>query len=75
MMIDNLHFWPDPLAGLTELQRVLRRGARVVCAFTPPSGGPPRGIKDLFDRAGYAEIATHRRGPGFLLSAITGDAT
>jgi ubiquinone/menaquinone biosynthesis C-methylase UbiE len=75
MMIDNLHFWPDPLAGLTELRRVLRSAARVVCAFTPPSGGPPHGIENLFGSAGYAEIATHRSGPGFLLSAITSDVT
>lgn len=46
MAIDNLHFWPDPLSGLAQLQRVLKPGARFVCAFTPPSGDRHRTSSD-----------------------------
>ncbi|WP_460831644.1 class I SAM-dependent methyltransferase [Nocardioides hungaricus] len=69
LMIDNLHFWPDPHAGLVELRRVLVAGGRVVCAFSPPSGGPPAQVTSLFAGAGYAEITTVTNATGFLLAA------
>jgi ubiquinone/menaquinone biosynthesis C-methylase UbiE len=69
MVIDNLHFWPDRRAGLAELRRVLRPASRVACAFSPPSGGPPGGITELFAGAGFEDITTRRAKGGFLLAA------
>lgn len=70
IFVDNLHFWPDPLAGLAEVRRVLRDGAPVVCAFTPPSGGPPSSLRQLFEAAGFSEIAEPRSVHGSVLSAV-----
>ncbi|HWU62647.1 MAG TPA: class I SAM-dependent methyltransferase [Ensifer sp.] len=56
LAVDNLHFWPDPFAGLMELRRVLRRNSPVLCAFTPPAGGKKAGLNELFIRAGFTDV-------------------
>lgn len=70
IFVDNLHFWPDPLEGLSEIRRVLRPGAPVVCAFTPPSGGPPSGLRRLFATAGFVDIEESVSANGSLLRAV-----
>ncbi|MEV4777185.1 class I SAM-dependent methyltransferase [Microbacterium sp. LWH12-1.2] len=70
IFVDNLHFWPDPLAGLAEVRRVLQAGSPVLCAFTPPSGGPPSRLRLLFEAAGFVEIAEHESTNGYLLRAV-----
>jgi ubiquinone/menaquinone biosynthesis C-methylase UbiE len=69
LAIDNMHFWSDRFAGLTELHRVLRHGALFVCAFTPPSGGSMSGMPELFDRAGYTDVSVERSELGAILTA------
>jgi SAM-dependent methyltransferase len=34
--VNNIYFWPDPLAGMTELARVVRPGGRLAIAIEPP---------------------------------------
>ena len=70
LTVDNLHFWPDVGAGLAQLRRVLRDGAVVVAAFTPPSGGPPSGFERLFHRAGFSDVVVRRYPEGVVLSAV-----
>lgn len=49
-------FWPDRLAGLTELRRVLKPGAPFLCSFTPPSGGSTSGLAKGLSAAGFVDI-------------------
>ena len=70
LAVDNLHFWPDRLAGLKELRRVLRLGAPFLCAFTPVSGGSRVGLADLFATAGYADITIGDSAAGFTMKGI-----
>ncbi|SFA41712.1 Methyltransferase domain-containing protein [Rhodococcoides kroppenstedtii] len=69
LAIDNLHFWPDPAAGVAELRRVVRRTGRVVIAFTPPSGGPPPGWRALFLDGGFPGVEVRRVQEGMILRA------
>ncbi len=33
--VNTIYFWPNPIGPLTELQRVLRGGGRLVLCFNP----------------------------------------
>lgn len=68
LAIDNLHFWPDRLAGLLEVRRVLRPASQFLCAFTPPSGGSKRGMIDLFSQAGFVDVSIIDGEAGFMIS-------
>ncbi|HHG5367048.1 TPA: class I SAM-dependent methyltransferase [Pseudomonas aeruginosa] len=69
LAIDNLHFWLDRLAGFKELWRVLCADGRLVCAFTPPSGGTMRGVPELLERAGYTDISSRASDLGAVIFA------
>ncbi len=34
--VNNIYFWPDPAAGMSELARVIRPGGTLTIAFEPP---------------------------------------
>ncbi|AXK44854.1 class I SAM-dependent methyltransferase [Brachybacterium saurashtrense] len=69
LAIDNLHFWPDISHGLGEVVRVLRPGGRFVCAFTPPSGGPPHRLGRMAGEAGLIVVSEKHAYSGYLLTA------
>jgi arsenite methyltransferase len=67
--VNNLYFWPDPGAAMTELARVLRPGGGLVIAFEPPEELtkwpghrfgfrklPPDEVVELAGEAGFVGI-------------------
>lgn len=54
--INSMQVWPDALAGLEELRRVLKPHGRVALAFTPIAGQSRDEARSLLGDAGFTEI-------------------
>ena len=52
--INSMQVWPDAMAGLVEMRRVVKSGGTVALAFTPPSGQPKQGLVDTITAAGFS---------------------
>ena len=55
LAVNSMQVWPDAAAGLREMLRVLRPGARAALAFTVHSGQRPHGASDLVAAAGFTD--------------------
>ena len=62
--INSMQVWPDAVAGLRELQRVLKPNGRLILAFTPAASQSRDELRPLLSRAGFEGVRIDEREPG-----------
>src|SRR5215831_2914873 len=53
MAINSMQIWPDAIAGLREMRRVLKSGGTIALGFTPYSGQRNKGLTEKLSAAGF----------------------
>jgi ubiquinone/menaquinone biosynthesis C-methylase UbiE len=56
LAINSMQVWPDAAAGLREIRRVMKPGARIALGFTVYSGQPNKGLPELLMTAGFINV-------------------
>lgn len=56
LAINSMQLWPDAIAGLREIRRVLDSEGRIVLGFTRHSGQAKAGLAAAFRSAGFTNV-------------------
>jgi ubiquinone/menaquinone biosynthesis C-methylase UbiE len=54
LAINSIPVWPDAVAGLREMRRVMKAGGKIALGLTPYSGRSKDGVCELLTTAGFA---------------------
>jgi ubiquinone/menaquinone biosynthesis C-methylase UbiE len=67
--VNSMQVWPDAVAGLKEIRRVMKPGGGIALGFTRHSGQPNSGLPETLDAAGFASPQVANADTGFCVLA------
>ena len=65
LAINSMQYWPQVVAGLREVRRVMKAGGRIALGFTPYSGQPNKGLTEALTAAGFRQTHVVESDKGF----------
>lgn len=75
LAINSMQLWPDKLAGLREVSRVLRHDGQIAMAFTAYSGQQREGVTKLIAEAGFSDCRVVETEQAFCVLASASSRT
>jgi ubiquinone/menaquinone biosynthesis C-methylase UbiE len=69
MAVNAMHIWPDGIAGLREMRRVMKSGGTIGLGFTPYSGQTRESLTEKLIAAGFSKAQLVEKDKNFCVLA------